>query len=263
MLLKREDLSPVDFAICNLIEYKQVIMSKVLRGVITDIDGTLTNEKRLLSTAAIETIRVLQNHGIEVVLASGNTSCILKGLTRLIGTGGSFIGENGGVYRIGYTGQMKVLPDRTVALKALDIVQKHFLEKGIELDLYSQSDRFADVAFARTVPVEEVRALISDLPVTILDTQFAIHIQEQGFDKGFTFLKVCDELKISPSEFLAIGDSENDIGMIKSAGIGCTVRNATDRVKQVAGYIAGKSYGDGFVEIMERFFKFLNNSNER
>ena len=49
----------------------------MLRGVITDIDGTLTDEKRRLSTAAIEVIRELQENGIMVVLASGNTSCLL------------------------------------------------------------------------------------------------------------------------------------------------------------------------------------------
>ncbi|HQC00347.1 MAG TPA: HAD hydrolase family protein, partial [Methanospirillum sp.] len=90
--------------------------------MITDIDGTLTDEKRRLSTAAIEVIRELQENGIMVVLASGNTSCLLKGLSKLIGTGGTFIGENGGVYRIGFRGPLKVMAEREIAVKALEML---------------------------------------------------------------------------------------------------------------------------------------------
>jgi hypothetical protein len=229
----------------------------VLQAVITDIDGTLTDAQRRLNTAAIETIRTLQDNGVEIVLASGNTSCILKGLSKLIGTGGTFIGENGGVYRIGFTGSLQVLPDRQIALDALDLLIRHYQKQGITLDMFSPRERFADVAFARTVPVQEVKDLLSGWNVTILDTNFAIHIQEAGFSKGKTFLKIAEELAIPTSAFLAIGDSENDIDMIQTAGVGCCVANSALDVKKSADFVAGMSYGDGFVEVMTRFFPHI------
>ena len=229
----------------------------MLRAVITDIDGTLTDERRRLNTRAIETIRTLQDNGIEVVLASGNTSCILKGLSKLIGTGGSFIGENGGVYRIGYTGNLQILPNRQIALDALDLLTRHFEKQGVVLDMFSPRERFADVAFARTVPVQEVRELLAGWNVTVLDTNFAIHIQEAGFSKGRTFQKIGEELGIALSDFVAIGDSENDIDMIQAAGVGCCVANAGEEVKKAAVYVAGRPYGDGFAEVMTRNFPHI------
>lgn len=225
--------------------------------MITDIDGTLTDEKRRLSTAAIETIRKLQDNGIEVVLSSGNTSCILKGLSKLIGTGGTFIGENGGVYRIGFTGELKLIADRKIAIDALNLCIEHFKQKGITLDLFSYQERFSDVAFARTVPVEEVRSLLADWQVDIMDTNFAIHIHQAGIDKGKTFGIVADCLRIKPEEFLAIGDSENDIGMIQAAGTGCCVANAQERVRNISDYCSSVPYGEGFVEIMKRNFPHI------
>lgn len=229
----------------------------VLKAVITDIDGTLTDEKRRLNTTAVETIRKLQDNGVEVVLASGNTSCILKGLSKLIGTGGTFIGENGGVFRIGFSGSLVVLPNRQIALEALDVLIQHFEKQGITLDMFSPRERFADVAFARTVPVQVIRELLSGWNVTILDTNFAIHIQEAGFSKGKAFQKIAEELRIPVSSFLAIGDSENDIDMIQAAGAGCCVANSAQEVKEAAVFISKKSYGDGFVETITRFFPHI------
>lgn len=229
----------------------------MLRGVITDIDGTLTDEKRRLSTAAIETIRTLQENGIEVVLASGNTSCILRGLSKLIGTGGSFIGENGGVYRIGFQGSLEMIADRDIAIQALAFLEEHFAKKGIRLELFSHQDRYSDVAFARTVPVEEVRDLLASWPVDVMDTTFAIHIHEAGIDKGKTFQIVSEHLGIKTDEFLGIGDSENDIGMIKAAGIGCCVANAEEDVRNISDYCSSVPYGEGFVEIIKAHFPHI------
>ncbi len=123
--------------------------------------------------------------------------------------------------------------------------------------MFSPRERFADVAFARTVPVQEVRDLLAGWNVTILDTNFAIHIQETGYSKGSTFRRIAEELKIPLSAFLAIGDSENDTDMIVTAGTGCCVANSAEEVKKAAGYVAERPYGDGFVEVMTRFFPHI------
>lgn len=229
----------------------------MLRGVITDIDGTLTDEKRRLSTVAIETIRKLNENGIEVILSSGNTSCLLKGLCKLIGTGGTFIGENGGVYRIGFQGPLKVISDRDIAVKALNMLIEYYERKGVCLELFSHQERYSDVAFAREVPIDEVRSLLADWPVDIMDTNFAIHIHAKGIDKGKTFPIVAERLGIKPEEFIGIGDSENDIGMIKAAGIGCCVANAQESLMNVSDFCSSASYGEGFVEIMRKNFPHI------
>ena len=121
----------------------------VLKGIVTDIDGTITDSWRRIHTGAIQAIRDRVDNGSEVILASGNTACFMDALCRMIGTSGSFIGENGGIYRIGYGNVPVVLGDQTVCRIALETLVDHFRRSGTELDLYSPTYRFADLAFAK------------------------------------------------------------------------------------------------------------------
>jgi phosphoglycolate phosphatase (TIGR01487 family) len=229
----------------------------LLKALLTDIDGTITDPSRRINTAAITAIRSLQDSGVEVVFASGNTACFMDALCKMVGTRGTFIAENGGVFRIGYTGPLRIKGDQALCRKALGLVQAHYRKKGIELDLYSPTYRFADLAFARTVPVEEVKNLVAGLPVRVIDTGYAIHLQAQGIDKGSALGALAQEMDLLPSDFLAIGDSVNDVSMLKTAGIGVAVANAHPDVKAAAAFVTKKEYGDGFVEAVEKYFSYL------
>jgi phosphoglycolate phosphatase (TIGR01487 family) len=229
----------------------------VLKALLTDIDGTITDPSRRISTGSIETIRSLVDSGIEVVLASGNTSCFMDAISKMIGTKGTFIAENGGVFRIGFTGPLVTRGDQTAVKTALRVVQDYFLEKGIILDLYSPAYRFSDLAFARTVPVDEVKTVLQNHPVQVLDTGYAIHLLTPGINKGTALEELARGMGLEPADFLAIGDSLNDIPMLKTAGVGITVANAHPDTKAVAQYVAGKEYGDGFVEAVEKYYPYF------
>jgi phosphoglycolate phosphatase (TIGR01487 family) len=224
-----------------------------LRAVACDIDGTITDRNRRISLAAIACIRDLVDHGVEVVLASGNTACFLDGLSRMIGTSGTIIAENGGVWRIGYGGPLQVEGDRGPALAAYRVLEARYRERGITLEAYGENYRFSDFAFARTVPPEEVRELLGDHGVKVIDTGFAIHLQAKGISKGLTLRRLAAGMGITADEFLAAGDSENDMDMLEAAGIGVTVGNAGEKVKAVSDYVSEKGDGDGFVEAVMRY----------
>jgi phosphoglycolate phosphatase len=229
----------------------------LLRALLTDVDGTITDASRRINTAAIGAIRLLQEQGAEVVFASGNTACFMDALCKMVGTNGTFIAENGGVFRAGYTGSLRITGDQTVCREALDVLQSHYKARGTELELYSPAYRFADLAFARTVPVEDVKKLLNHLPVQVLDTGYAIHLQALGVNKGTALISLCEEMGYSPSDFLAIGDSLNDIPMLTMAGTGVTVANAHPDVKAVAQYVSEKEYGKGFVEAVKKYLPYF------
>lgn len=229
----------------------------MLKALITDIDGTITDRHRRIHTGAISSLRTLCDQGIEVVLASGNTACFMDALSKMIGTQGSFVAENGGVYRAGYTGDLRILGNQSVVREALETVIGFYREKGVTLDLYSPTYRFADLAFARTVPPEEVRGIVRDYPVEVLDTGFAIHLQSRGISKGLAFITLAAELGLDPSEFLSVGDAENDIELLKYAGIGVAVRNAPDPLIAAATWVTEKKYGDGFIEALDRYMPYF------
>ena len=229
----------------------------MLKALLTDIDGTLTDPSRRINTAAITAIRSLQDNGVEVVFASGNTACFMDALCKMMGTRGTFIAENGGVFRVGYTGPLHIKGDQAACRQALELVQSHYRKEGKELDLYSPSYRFADLAFARTVPVEEVKNILLHLPVRVIDTGYAIHLQAEGVDKGSALLALAQEMNLRASDFLAIGDSVNDTPMLKRAGIGVAVANAHPDTKAAASFVTREEYGDGFVEAVEKYFSYL------
>jgi len=226
-------------------------------GLITDVDGTITNSQRRIHTGAIQAIRDLVDTGNEVILASGNTACFMDALCWMIGTSGSFIGENGGVYRIGFGNAPVVLGDQSVCRAALEELVDHFRERGTELELYSPTYRFADLAFAKTVPVPEVREVIAEFPVEVLDTGFAIHLQTPGINKGKTFSRMAAEMGYETTEFLATGDAQNDVDLLLCAGVGVAFGNAHPDAAGAADWVSEKSFGDGFVEAIQRYSAYF------
>ena len=119
------------------------------------------------------------------------------------------------------------------------MLQAHYREQGNELDLFSPTYRFSDLAFARTVPSEEVKDILKDHPVQVIDTGYAIHLQAPGINKGTALVALAPEMGLQPTDFLAIGDSVNDIQMLKTAGIGITVANAHPDTKS-RGTVCGR-----------------------
>jgi hydroxymethylpyrimidine pyrophosphatase-like HAD family hydrolase len=63
-----------------------------------------------------------------------------------------------------------------------------------------------------------------------------------GVEKG------CEVLGLDIGSVGAIGDSENDIRMIKGCGWGVAIGNADDRTKSSASYVATDRNGEGVVE---------------
>ena len=229
----------------------------MLRALLTDIDGTITDPARRINTDAIAMIRSLVDQGVKVVLASGNTSCFMDALCKTIGTKGSFIAENGGVYRIGYTADLHIRGDQGVCHSALEMVQAHFRNQGIELDLYNPTYRYADLAFARTVPAEEVREVLAGHPVQVIDTGFAIHLQSEGVSKGTALRALARDMGLSPQDFFAIGDGVNDIQMLEWAGRGVTIANAHPLTKAAASDVMDEANGRGFVQAVKKYRSYL------
>lgn len=227
-------------------------MSKALA---VDIDGTLTDERRRLSMRAVEEIRNLIDIGIPVVLASGNTICFLDAIGKMIGTDGDVIAENGGVYRTGYTGEKYIEGDKSLCLEGYHKIIEELKPKGEELRLYSNEYRFSDVAFARDVEPALIKKILADTNIQVIDTGFAIHLQSPGLSKGKALEKLAKLMKLSPSDFLVIGDSINDVSMLKIAGTSVVPANGTPEAKAAADFVMEKSYGEGTADAILKYLR--------
>ena len=192
------------------------------------------------------------------MLASGNTSCFMESLCRMIGTQGYLHrGERRGV-----PGRIRPAPSISKATRA-SVKQLWNRCRPITgnagLRLPSSAPRTVlrtSLLPGRCLP-DEVKQILKDYPVQVIDTGYAIHLQSPGINKGTAMVALAAEMGIPRSDFVAIGDSVNDIQMLKNAGIGLTVANAHPDTKAAAQYVAEKEYGDGFVEAIEKYFPYL------
>jgi phosphoglycolate phosphatase (TIGR01487 family) len=216
--------------------------AKAIKAMVTDIDGSITDSKRRISTEAIEALRILEEKGIPVMLASGNVLPLVYGLASFIGISGPVIAENGGV--VYYKKEIKYLGDRKRCDEAFEMLREHLPVKKIFTDLW----RRAEVAIYPDVNLGGVKKLLSPYNLRAETTGFAIHIFEPQVSKFNGLKRACEMLNIDVKNVLAFGDSENDIDMIKNCGVGMVPSNATSPLKSCADFVASSSDGQGLVE---------------
>jgi len=81
-----------------------------------------------------------------------------------------------------------------------------------------------------------------------------IEINSVHASKGTALAALCRKLGISPSHTLAIGDSGNDLSMLRQAGVSVAMGNALDDVRAIADYVAGRNDEDGAAGFLHQFF---------
>ena len=62
-------------------------------------------------------------------------------------------------------------------------------------------------------------------------------ILPKGISKGTAVKKLAEFLGADPKKVIAIGDYDNDVSMLKAAGVGCAVANASASAMAVADYL--------------------------
>lgn len=76
----------------------------------------------------------------------------------------------------------------------------------------------------------------------------------KGNNKGAGIKRVCDFLSLPYENTVAVGDSENDLGMLRSAGIAVAMGNAADAVKENCRIICDTVDNDGAAKLIEQLF---------
>lgn len=82
-----------------------------------------------------------------------------------------------------------------------------------------------------------------------------IDIISSDVSKGNAVLEYAKMLGIKPYEIIAFGDSENDISMIKAAGLGVAVKNAAAEVKSAADKIVDTNDNCGVAKLLNEIYK--------
>jgi phosphoglycolate phosphatase len=216
---------------------------KAIKAIVVDIDGTLTDRSRHINLDAVRELRQLP---IPVVLASGNVICFVRAAAKLLGASDMMIGENGGVVQAGYDAKPMVLADIEPCRLARDVLRKEFPN----LEPLDETYRKSELAFRRNIDLAKAKHIVAEQypGLEIVDTQFALHLKHRVVNKATGLRKIAEIMGIESRNVAAMGDSENDLPMLKEAGLAIAVGNAAPELKAVADYVSKASYGDGAAE---------------
>ncbi len=81
----------------------------------------------------------------------------------------------------------------------------------------------------------------------------SLELSPKGVDKGSGLLDLCRVLGIPASRAIAVGDADNDLPMIRAAGLGIAMGNANDHVLKEAQVTVGTNDEDGCAQAIDRF----------
>lgn len=106
--------------------------------------------------------------------------------------------------------------------------------------------------------LEEFREVFSDWAPGKVDIFFScyeyLEFVPVGVSKGAAIRFLADYLNIPIEHTIAVGDAENDIPMIESAGLGVAMKNASDDIKVHADYVTQLDNNQGGVgEVIRKF----------
>ncbi len=102
--------------------------------------------------------------------------------------------------------------------------------------------------------LEDIRRGYEDVMSFVQSAPWFYEGMPKGTSKEGSLAKVCEKLSIDPSEVMAFGDAQNDIGMIRFAGCGVAMGNACEELKAVADEITLSNNEDGIAHTLARHF---------
>ncbi|NLD33997.1 MAG: HAD family phosphatase [Clostridiales bacterium] len=103
--------------------------------------------------------------------------------------------------------------------------------------------------------LQHVRRALQGIPDTVLthSSETNIEIMPPGVDKGSGIRELAAYLNIPVSQVMAIGDQDNDLPMLKAAGFGVAMGNASQDVKRQADAITSTNAEDGVAQAILRY----------
>ena len=262
-----------------------------MKLIFLDIDGTLTNDQKVITPKTRDTLLLAEKKGIILALASarpthGLYKCAAElemrnhnGLLMAYNGGRIVDLENGKVLSethmdLEKTRKLLVFLESLPVTVILDdgeyfyVTDQHGYKVSYECQNNQMTCREVD-NLAEFLNFSPIKLLLSVAPDQIMNVQnkiqdhiddslsvvrtaaFYLEIIPRSINKGTGLLKICTALGIDPKDALAFGDSENDIPMLETAGCGVAMENAEDALKKHADFVTLSNNEDGIAAFLE------------
>lgn len=258
-----------------------------------DMDGTLLTSEKKVSERNEAAIKAAEAKGVKIVLASGRPLEGLNRYLEELGLlkGEDYVlSFNGGLVRNTKTGEIvskvslkgsdlkyiyEISKELNVNIHAFSAKEGLIAPKtsqyteyeaemnGINITIkdFNEVDDDEDIIKVMMIdPQEILDPAIEKLPSEIYEkysvfksATFFLEFTHKEVDKGLGLKKLGEYLGIKREEIIACGDAGNDLSMVKYAGLGVAMDNATPEVKEAAEFITTSNDEDGIANVIEKF----------
>jgi len=250
----------------------------MIKALFFDIDGTLVSfDTHEIPASTVEAIRLAKQNGVRVFISTGRPKAFISSLESIEPYIDGYITNNGACSALG--GQ--VIASNPITRADVDAIYKYAIDNKHPMIIMSNND-FAiinnyDIVYSifygelrirvdRNIkPAEEVlKGDIYQMTMFLSPEEerdglmpLVSHcnsgrwcpdftdITDLSADKGKGMCMVAKHLGIDISETMALGDGGNDTPILKAAGVGVAMGNATDEVKSQADYVTTSVDEDG------------------
>ena len=139
--------------------------------------------------------------------------------------------------------------------------QKHFMDYGSIVDdifEYCRENNWQAEKICLYHPDKAAREItkkqIESLPVTLAySEETSLEVSPIGIDKGNGLRILCEHLGIPLAQTIAVGDSYNDLQILKNCGLSVAVSNAKDEIKEICDVIVADNNHAGVKEAIETY----------
>ena len=257
---------------------KEQDMSKTkIRVLALDLDGTLTNDEKIVTPRTRAALDAAAAQGVTIVLASGRPTAGILPLAKELGLdkkGGCVLAYNGGKIVDCVTGEAlyqvqlgaEFVPELCEFAARQDVAILTYNSEGIvcerDQDVWANKE-----CFTTKLPMLHVDDLASyvDYPICKMlitldparrdavcaagkeqfagridlypSSPFFIEAVPLGVAKDRSLAALLERMGLTRENLMACGDGLNDRSMISYAGVGVAMQNAEDAVKAVADYV--------------------------
>ncbi len=260
--------------------------------IFCDLDGTLYNAKEEISDYNIEIIKKIRAKGIHFVPCTGRHFSAWDTIEHDSGIRfGSIIANNGSmIYRGGQPVYLKALSNEYI-YKTVEIAKKMQINFNLCTDSYAyrydytasqfvlkkrydpgtttaDMSQIEDVMKNRAIYkiglsskdlrlVNTVREMIYEACNNDVDIVSSVptllEVGYKGISKGTAILKYCELLGVDVKDTIGIGDSLNDIEMLKTVGLSCCPKGALKLIEEMVDYVSPCDNNRAVGEILEHF----------
>lgn len=261
--------------------------------VALDMDGTLLNSEKEITERNKNAIKQAIEKGVTVVLASGRPLAGMKGTLEALQltSDKDFVVSSNGSY-VHRVSDFKKMHSKIITGKDAKRIARLAVELDVNMHAFSiehglitpKNNPFtAHEATINGLEVCEfdfsqleddhqiVKAMFADDPkkidevtpkltsdlhedyTVVRSAHIFLEFLNPQSNKGVGVATVAEHLGIKPNEIISMGDAENDHHMLKYAGLGVAMGNATPETKLLANHITDTHDNSGVAKVIEEF----------